>query len=128
MTKTLAVSWARDGIRVNAVAPGVIESNMTAPMMAYEPITGPLLARTPMGRFGTPEDIAPAVLFLASPRRPVRHRPDPGRRRRLLRPRLRRGRGNDHEQAVRIDDLAPPVLNDHQQGAHRPSARRWPPS
>ena len=67
MTKTLAVSWARDGIRVNAVAPRVIESNMTAPMLGYEPITGPLLARTPMGRFGTPDDIAPAVLFLASP-------------------------------------------------------------
>jgi NAD(P)-dependent dehydrogenase (short-subunit alcohol dehydrogenase family) len=67
MTKTLAVSWARDGIRVNAVAPGVVESNMTAPMLGYEPITGPLLARTPMGRFGTPDDIAPAVLFLASP-------------------------------------------------------------
>ncbi len=67
MTKTLAVTWARDGIRVNAVAPGVVQSNMTAPMMDYEPITAPLLARTPMGRFGTPDDIAPAVLFLASP-------------------------------------------------------------
>jgi 3-oxoacyl-[acyl-carrier protein] reductase len=67
MTKTLAVSWASDGIRVNAVAPGVIESNMTAPMLDYEPITGPLLARTPMARFGTPEDVSGAVLFLASP-------------------------------------------------------------
>lgn len=66
MTKTLAVSWARDGIRVNAVAPGVIESNMTAPMLGYEPLIGPLLARTPLARFGTPDDVAPAVLFLAS--------------------------------------------------------------
>ncbi len=67
MTKTLAVTWARDGIRVNAVAPGVIESNMTAPMMAFDELTQPLLSRTPMGRFGTPEDVAPAVLYLASP-------------------------------------------------------------
>jgi 3-oxoacyl-[acyl-carrier protein] reductase len=67
MTKTLAVAWAREGVRVNAVAPGVVESNMTAPMLGYEPIIGPLLARTPMGRVATPADIAPAVLFLASP-------------------------------------------------------------
>ncbi len=66
VTKTLAVSWARDGIRVNAVAPGVVESNMTAPMLPFGEITAPLLARTPMGRFGTPEDVSPAVLFLAS--------------------------------------------------------------
>jgi NAD(P)-dependent dehydrogenase (short-subunit alcohol dehydrogenase family) len=67
MTKTLAVAWARDGIRVNAVAPGVIETGMTAPMMGFDQLTEPLLARTPMGRFGTPADVAPAVLFLASP-------------------------------------------------------------
>jgi len=66
MTKTLAVSWARDGIRVNAVAPGLIESNMTAPMLDFDELTAPILARTPMGRIGTPADIAPAVLFLAS--------------------------------------------------------------
>ncbi len=67
MTKTLAVAWVKHGIRVNAVAPGVVETNMTAPMMGYEPLTEPLLARTPMGRFAVPEEIAPAVLFLASP-------------------------------------------------------------
>jgi len=67
MTKTLAVAWARDGIRVNAVAPGVIETGMTAPMLGFEQLTQPLLARTPMGRFGTPDDVAPVVLFLASP-------------------------------------------------------------
>ncbi len=66
-TKTLAVSWARDGIRVNAVAPGVVETNMTAPMLPFDEITAPLLARTPMGRFATPDDVAGAVLFLASP-------------------------------------------------------------
>lgn len=66
MTKSLAVSWADDGIRVNAVAPGLIESNMTRPMMAYEPLAAPIVERTPMKRWGTPEDVAPAVLFLAS--------------------------------------------------------------
>ena len=67
LTKGLAVSWARDGIRVNAVAPGIIESNMTAPMLAFDELTEPLLDRTPMRRFGTPDDVAPVVMFLASP-------------------------------------------------------------
>jgi len=67
LTKGMAVSWAKDGVRVNAVAPGVIESNMTAPMLAFDELTRPLLERTPMRRFGTPEDVAPVVLFLASP-------------------------------------------------------------
>jgi 3-oxoacyl-[acyl-carrier protein] reductase len=67
LTKTLAVAWANDGIRVNAIAPGVVETGMTAPMLPFDELTGPLLARTPMRRFAAPEEIAPAVLFLASP-------------------------------------------------------------
>jgi NAD(P)-dependent dehydrogenase (short-subunit alcohol dehydrogenase family) len=67
MTKTLAVAWAKHNVRVNAVAPGVVETGMTAPMLPYEQLTQPLLARTPMGRFAQPAEIAPAVLFLASP-------------------------------------------------------------
>jgi NAD(P)-dependent dehydrogenase (short-subunit alcohol dehydrogenase family) len=66
MTKTLAVSWAKHGIRANAVAPGIVETNMTAPMMAFDEVTAPLLARTPMQRFATADEIAPVVLFLAS--------------------------------------------------------------
>jgi len=66
-TKTLAVAWAKDGIRVNAVAPGIVETPMTAPMMGFDAMTAPLLARTPLGRFAQPDEIAPAVLFLASP-------------------------------------------------------------
>ena len=67
MTKTLAVAWATDGIRVNAVAPGLIKSRMTAPMETHDALAKPHLQRTPMARWGTPEDIAGPVLFLASP-------------------------------------------------------------
>ncbi|HVA02741.1 MAG TPA: SDR family oxidoreductase [Acidimicrobiales bacterium] len=67
LTKGLAVAWAKEGVRVNAVAPGVIESNMTAPLLAFDELTKPWLDRTPMRRFGTPDDVAPVVLFLASP-------------------------------------------------------------
>jgi len=66
LTKTLAVAWAKHAIRVNAIAPGIVETGMTAPMLPFEQMTAPLLARTPMGRFATPDEIAPAVLFLAS--------------------------------------------------------------
>ena len=66
MTLNLAVSWAAEGVRVNAVAPGLIESNMTAVMKGIEALEKPQIARTPMGRWGTPGDVAPAILFLAS--------------------------------------------------------------
>jgi NAD(P)-dependent dehydrogenase (short-subunit alcohol dehydrogenase family) len=67
LTKNLAVSWVGDGIRVNAVAPGLIETGMTAPMKGIEVLEKKELERTAMGRWGTPADVAPAVLFLASP-------------------------------------------------------------
>jgi len=67
LTRHLAVAWARDGVRVNAVAPGIIASGMTAPMLGIEEMTAPIVARTPLGRIGEPDDVAPAVLFLASP-------------------------------------------------------------
>ena len=66
LTMSLALAWARDSIRVNAVAPGLTETNMTAGMVADDAAVGPTIARTPMRRVGTPEDIAPVVLFLAS--------------------------------------------------------------
>jgi len=66
MTKNLAVAWVNDGIRVNAVAPGIIESNMTIAMKGIEALEKPQIERTPMHRWGTPEDVAPAFLFLAS--------------------------------------------------------------
>lgn len=66
MTKNLAVAWAADGIRVNAVAPGLILTRMTAGMRGRHEVEGPQLARTAMHRWGTPDDVAPAFLFLAS--------------------------------------------------------------
>jgi NAD(P)-dependent dehydrogenase (short-subunit alcohol dehydrogenase family) len=66
LTKNLAVAWAGEGIRVNAVAPGLIESNMTAGMKGMEIFEKPQLERTPLRRWGTPADVAPAFLFLAS--------------------------------------------------------------
>jgi 3-oxoacyl-[acyl-carrier protein] reductase len=67
LTKTLAVAWARERIRVNAVAAGFIDTRMTTWFMSQPGLTEPALARTPMKRFGTPADIAGAVLFLTSP-------------------------------------------------------------
>lgn len=66
MTQTLGSRWAGDGIRVNAIAPGNIETPMTAPMAAVPSIVEEQIAHIPMGRFGTVEEIAPAVLFLSS--------------------------------------------------------------
>ena len=66
MTKTLAVHYAPNNIRVNAVAPGLVASNMTAPMLGFDAMTKPHIDRTPLGRVGQPDEIAPAVLFLAS--------------------------------------------------------------
>jgi len=65
-TTTLAASWAKEGIRLNAIAPGVIETRMTEPMMGIAEVVDPQLAHIPMGRFGTVDEIAPAILFLAS--------------------------------------------------------------
>jgi NAD(P)-dependent dehydrogenase (short-subunit alcohol dehydrogenase family) len=67
MTKTLAVHWAKQNIRVNAVAAGLTASRMTAGTIANPEWSAPTLARTPLGRLGDPRDIAGAVLFLTSP-------------------------------------------------------------
>ncbi|HVJ96388.1 MAG TPA: SDR family oxidoreductase [Acidimicrobiia bacterium] len=67
LTKTLAIAWAKHGVRVNAIAPGIIDTKMTSLMLSIESITDPALARTPLGRFAQPSEIAPTVLFLASP-------------------------------------------------------------
>ena len=84
MTKTLAVAWAKHGIRVNAVAPGVVETGMTAPMMAFEQLTAPLLARTPLGRFAHARRDRAGGAVPREPAGALHHRPDAGGRRRLL--------------------------------------------
>lgn len=66
MTKNMAVSWAADGVRVNAVAPGLIETRMTEGMKGVDVLERPHIERTPMGRWGRPDDVVPAFLFLAS--------------------------------------------------------------
>ncbi len=68
-TLNMGVAWARENIRVNCVAPGLVSTSMTAIMKAegMEAVEAAELARVPMGRWGVPEEIAPAFLFLASP-------------------------------------------------------------
>jgi NAD(P)-dependent dehydrogenase (short-subunit alcohol dehydrogenase family) len=66
LTKSLAIAYAADGIRVNAVAPGWIATPLTQALQDDPGRSAPILARTPMGRWGTPEDVAGPVLFLCS--------------------------------------------------------------
>jgi NAD(P)-dependent dehydrogenase (short-subunit alcohol dehydrogenase family) len=66
LTKSLAAAWAQDGIRVNAVAPGWIATELTRPLVEDAARSGPILSRTPMNRWGEPADVGGAVLFLLS--------------------------------------------------------------
>jgi NAD(P)-dependent dehydrogenase (short-subunit alcohol dehydrogenase family) len=68
MTQTLAAEWAPLGIRVNAVAPGPIESPGAAKQLWNTPEAVERIRTTvPLGRWGTPDDVADAVAFLVSP-------------------------------------------------------------
>ncbi|HWL47337.1 MAG TPA: SDR family NAD(P)-dependent oxidoreductase [Sphingomonadaceae bacterium] len=67
LTKALALEWSGEGVRVNAIAPGFIDTPLIpAEQKTPERMAG-ILARTPIGRTGMPEEIAGAALFLASP-------------------------------------------------------------
>ena len=67
LTKSLAIAYAADGIRVNAIAPGWINTPLTADLRKDRTRNKAILARTPLGRWGEPVEVAGAVLFLASP-------------------------------------------------------------
>jgi NAD(P)-dependent dehydrogenase (short-subunit alcohol dehydrogenase family) len=67
LTKSLAIAWASEGIRVNALAPGWIATPLTAALRQDPAREAPILARTPLARWGTPADLAGPALFLASP-------------------------------------------------------------
>ena len=66
LTKTMAVEWAQRGVRVNAVAPAYIETEMTAQVQRRDKLRRWVEGRTPMGRFGQPEEVAAPVVFLCS--------------------------------------------------------------
>lgn len=67
LTKLLANEWAAKGINVNAIAPGYIETNNTEALRADPQRSAEILSRIPAGRWGRPEDIGAAAVFLASP-------------------------------------------------------------
>jgi NAD(P)-dependent dehydrogenase (short-subunit alcohol dehydrogenase family) len=67
LTKSLAAAWAPEGIRVNAVAPGWIATPLTQALQHDAERSRPILSRTPMARWGTPEEVAAAIVYLASP-------------------------------------------------------------
>ncbi|MBK5351209.1 SDR family oxidoreductase [Pseudomonas sp. TH41] len=67
LSKSLAVAWGKEGIRVNAVAPGWTDTPMTRGMSADVERNARVLGRTPLGRWGQPEEIAQGIVFLCSP-------------------------------------------------------------
>lgn len=67
LTRTLGDAWARDGIRVNGIAPGFVATKMTRVTTEHAERRDAAIERIPLGRFGTPTDMAGVALFLASP-------------------------------------------------------------
>lgn len=67
MTRALAVEWARSGIRVNAVAPTWVDTDFITPLKQKPELMAEIARVTPLGRLAQPEEVANAILFLASP-------------------------------------------------------------
>ena len=67
VTRTLAVEWATRGIRVNSVAPGYLETDLTVGLRESERWSEPLKSRIPMHRFAAASEVIPAVMLLAGP-------------------------------------------------------------
>jgi NAD(P)-dependent dehydrogenase (short-subunit alcohol dehydrogenase family) len=66
LTRALALEWAADNIRVNAVAPTYVRTDLTVPIFSNPEVMKTVMAHTPLGRFPETDDIAAAILFLAS--------------------------------------------------------------
>jgi NAD(P)-dependent dehydrogenase (short-subunit alcohol dehydrogenase family) len=66
LTRSLAVEWARHGVRVNAISPGYMDTPMARPYFEDPKYGGTWMSRIPMGRAGRPEELGPAVVFLAA--------------------------------------------------------------
>jgi gluconate 5-dehydrogenase len=66
LTKTLAVEWAKYSINVNAIGPGYIATDLTAPLQADPQFSQWVLSKTPLGRWGRPEDLVGVAVLLAS--------------------------------------------------------------
>jgi NAD(P)-dependent dehydrogenase (short-subunit alcohol dehydrogenase family) len=66
LTRVLAVDYARDGIRVNSVVPGATQTPLIESLLADQKTRSSLIAGTPLGRLGTPEDLTGIAIFLAS--------------------------------------------------------------
>ena len=67
LTRALALEWAADNIRVNAVAPSFVRTDLTVPIFSNPEVLKVVMAHTPLGRLPEVEDIAAAILYLASP-------------------------------------------------------------
>jgi gluconate 5-dehydrogenase len=67
LTKAMAVEWAQHNIQVNAIAPGYIDTELNAPLIQDKVFNEFIINRTPARRWGKPEEIAAAAVFLASP-------------------------------------------------------------
>ena len=67
LTRALALEWAADNIRVNAVAPTYVRTELTVPIFSSPEMMKTVMAHTPLGRLPEPEEIAAAILYLCSP-------------------------------------------------------------
>lgn len=67
LTKSLAIAYSKEGIRVNAIAPGWVDTPLTKTLREDPARDAAILSRTPLGRWAVPDDIAGAVVFLCSP-------------------------------------------------------------